>query len=166
MVENEGYREEGGTEWWQEASPQPDIYNGEGEKEIDVSAYRKETAAWGGCLDGAGDRWWHYLQVDEIKDSLSGKLTPVASTETIWADHYIDVGTVTYDPCSGTIKLNLKKGWQLQDIPEPVKIQGFDVLPDNTPRVGSFTTYKGKETTMEVGQYSYYAIHLELQFCR
>jgi len=162
MVVNKGYREEGGKDWWQ-ASIQPDDYYSE--KEINVSTSRKETA-WGGCLEGAGDLWWHYLQVDEIRDSLSGKLNPVASTETIWADQYIDVGTVTYDPCSGTIKLHLKKGWQLRDIPEPVKIQGFDVLPDNTPRAGSFTTYKGKETTVEVGKYSYYAIHLELQFCR
>ncbi len=161
MVENEGYIEEDGKEWWQ-ASPHPDVYYGE--KEIDVPAHRKETA-WGGCLDGVGDAWWHYLQIDEIRDPVSGKLHPVASTETIWADQYIDVGTVTYDPRSGTIRLNLKSGWQLQNIPEPVKIQGYDVLPERTPRTGSFNTYKGKETTVKVNPYSYYAIHLDLHFC-
>ena len=46
---------------------------------------------------------------------------------------------------------------------KPIKIQGYNVLPSDTPLSGWFTTYNGKETTVRVAPYKYYAIRLEVQ---
>lgn len=132
------------------------------EKDVIANTLRKETA-WGGCLEGKGDNWWNYLEVDHKEDEETGSLKAVASTETIWAAECTDIGTVTYDPERDTIYIALRNGWQLQDIEEPVKIQGFHNLPDNTPGPHTLNTYRGKETNVKVSPHLYYAIYIEVQ---
>ena len=132
------------------------------EKDVIVNTLRKESA-WGGCLEGSGDHWWNYLEVDHKEDEETGIPKAVASTETIWAGDFSDVGTVSYEPVTGTISIALKNGWQLQDIDEPVKIQGFDNLPDNTPVPHTLKAYRGRETKVTVSPHLYYAIHLDVQ---
>lgn len=132
------------------------------EEKFGFSVCRQETA-WAGCLEGKGSEWWYYLEVDVMKDAVSDVMVPVPSTETIWAGQFTDVGTVTYDPDQNTITISLTDGWRLQDVDEPVKIQGYDVLPSNTPSAGWFTTYKGIKTMVEVAPYKYFAINLDVQ---
>ncbi|MFO7851963.1 MAG: hypothetical protein ACQERS_10175 [Bacteroidota bacterium] len=132
------------------------------EKELIVTTLSEETA-WGGCLEGAGDEWWYYLEVDTRTDKQTGQRIPVASTETLWAAKFTDAGTVTYDPVLNTITVCLREGWSLQDVKEPVKIQGYNKIPADKPSSILFTTYKGKETSVKVEPYSYYAIQLDIQ---
>jgi len=128
---------------------------------IDTSA-RKETA-WGGCINGNGNAWWNYLEVDEKFDRRTGLSVTVGSTETIWAGRYTDVGTISYDPQTGIIKLALTSGWALQDTPQPVKIQGYDLIPASRPSADLFSTYQGTETIIKVGRFKYYAVQLDVQ---
>ncbi|MGM0667276.1 MAG: hypothetical protein ACQETA_08150 [Bacteroidota bacterium] len=124
----------------------------------------RKGIAWAGCLDGEGKDWWYYLEVDYMKNGTDTP-HPVASTETIWANRHIDVGTVTYDPGMNTIIISLRGGWSLRDIPEPVKIQGYDEIPKSTPGVNILNSYRGKETSIEVPPHRYYVIHLDVQLC-
>jgi hypothetical protein len=74
------------------------------------------------------------------------------------------VGTVTYN---GTqLVINLTGGWELQDDPESVKIEGYttSTLPTERPSAGGFT-YKGTDLTVTVASFPYYAIHLDVQLC-
>ncbi|HCC70480.1 MAG TPA: hypothetical protein DEQ09_04930 [Bacteroidales bacterium] len=134
------------------------------EKELIVTTLSEETA-WGGCLEGAGDEWWYYLEVDTRKDDKTGQRVPAKSTETLWAAQFTDVGTVTYDPVLNTITICFRDGWTLQDIKDPIKIQGYNKLPGDKPSSILFTTYKGEKTTVKVAPYSYYAIQLDVQLC-
>jgi len=95
----------------------------------------------------------------------TGTPVPVSSTETIWANRHIDVGTVTYDPKLNTLSITLRKGWSLRDISEPVKIQGYNEIPSKTPDTGLLKSYRGKETNIEVPPHLYYVIHLDVQLC-
>ncbi|MDT8401920.1 MAG: hypothetical protein RQ743_09510 [Bacteroidales bacterium] len=131
-----------------------------------LTVTRQEETAWAGCLDGEGDDWWYYLEVDHKEDRDTGLLRAVASRETIWAAEYTDIGTVSYDPGTGTIQIALRDGWELQDTGEPLKIQGYRDIPLKRPSPGSFNTYRGKETSVNVEPFLYYAIHLEVQFSR
>lgn len=119
--------------------------------------------AWGGNTEGGGKGWWYYF------DPSKG------SNQTIWAGQTINVGNVTVSGCSdgkATITITLTDGWELQDVDkdgkpvtEPVKIQGYDEIPDERPPAGKFETYKGNSPTVEVPCFNYYAIHLDVQLC-
>lgn len=133
------------------------------EKAVLIDASARKEIAWGGCLNGNGNAWWNYLEVDEKYDRRTGLSETVGSTETIWAGRYTDVGTISYDPQTGIIKLSLRGGWSLQDIPQPVKIQGYDLIPSSRPLSDLFSTYRGTETTIKVGRFKYYAVQLDVQ---
>lgn len=122
----------------------------------------RKGIAWAGCLDGEGDDWWYYLEVDYM-DNETGSPAPVASTETIWANRHIDIGTVTYDPGLNTLTINLRGGWSLRDRSEPVKIQGYDQIPKNIPNTELLNSYRGKETRVVVPPHPYYVIYLDVQ---
>jgi len=132
------------------------------EEQFGYSVCRQEIA-WAGCLEGEGTEWWYYLEVNALKNDRTGRMVPVPSTETIWAGQFTDVGLVTYDPDLNTISIRLTDGWRLQDVDSPVKIQGYNVLPSDTPSSGWFTTYNGRKTTVRVAPYKYYAIRLDVQ---
>lgn len=132
------------------------------EEKVVIRGSREENA-WAGCLDGNGDEWWKYLEVDVMKNRETGDEIPVVTKETIWSCRCIDVGTITYNPEPGTILIALRNGWKLKDTQEPVKIQGYDNLPCDTPLPGLFKTYKGSETIVAVGKFRYFAIHLDIK---
>ncbi len=111
--------------------------------------------AWGGDFPGEGPGWWYYYDTegDEEQD--------------ITAAQYKNAGTVTVSETEDekvTIDISLD-GWTLQDVDEPVKIQGYDEgdLPGRRPAPGRFDTYKGEYLNIEVDSYRYFAIHLDLQ---
>ena len=114
--------------------------------------------AWGGGTEGGGSTWWYYYD------------TSTGGEQTIWAGQDIDVGNVTVSGCSDdgkvTIEIELTGGWELKDVAEPVKIQGYSKLPDERPSAGLFTTYKGTSLQVTVDCSKYYAIHLDVQLCK
>ena len=95
------------------------------------------------------------------QNMLAGKVTFSAWYEgAAWNEGEIRI-KIWLDPC-----------WSLQDVVEPIKIQGYSKVPSGNPSPGLFTTYKG---IGEIGQwgyiyvivpmYDYYGIHLDLQNC-
>jgi hypothetical protein len=111
----------------------------------------QEETAWGGKTAGGGTSWWYYYDAE------------VGGVQTIWAGQHINVGTV--EVVEGTVYITLTGGWELQDVKEPVKIQGYNEIPASRPAAGLFTHYKGDALTVYIGEYAYYAIHLDVQLC-
>ncbi len=114
----------------------------------DNGDWQTETA-WGGNTSGSGAAWWYYYDA-----STEGE-------QTIWAGQDLNAGTVELN--GGTIEINLLNGWELQDVVEPVKIQGYEDIPNSRPAAGLFTTYKGSELSVSVKEFPFYAIHLDVQ---
>lgn len=89
------------------------------------------------------------------------------TTVNIYAGQNYLVGTATFSEVVDgkvTITLVALNGAQLQDIAEPVKIQGYVAPPPaDNPAPGLFTTYKGNATTVTVDAYAYYGIHLDVR---
>jgi len=114
--------------------------------------------AFGGNTPGGGSAWWYYF------DPSKG------STQTIWAGQSKEAGDVTVSGCSDgkvTITITLTDGWELQDVKEPVKIQGYSKLPNKRPSAGQFTAYKGKDLSdITVDCSKYYVIQLDVKYCK
>jgi len=131
--------------------PSSDCY---GTPECEPVGDCQEETAFGGNTSGGGQPpWWFYFDTD------------VSSTQTIWAGQTINVGTIEY---TGTqLIITLTGGWELQNVPESVKIQGYDDddLPTSRPPAGQFTTYKGTDLTVTVPPFDNYVIHLDVQLC-
>ncbi len=126
---------------------------GECETWQEETAFGGNSAGPEGSGPGCNSGWWFYYDVS------------IGGTQTISAGQDIDVGTVVYD---GTqIIINLTGGWELQDVSEPVKIQGYGSgeLPACRQPAGQFTTYKGDDLTVTVTAFSYYIIHLDVRLC-
>jgi hypothetical protein len=112
--------------------------------------------AFGGDTAGGGNAWWFYFDI-------TGE-----DVQTITAAQNIEIGTVTVesnDDGTKTITIFLFDGWDLQDVEEPVKIQGYDTPPTSRPAAGLFTTYKGDDLVVTVPTYRFYVIHLDVQLC-
>lgn len=84
----------------------------------------------------------------------------------IYAGQNILVGTVIFSEVVNevvTVTVNLTDGWMLQNVFEPVKVQGYDTTPPaQNPAPGQFTTYKGSVLSGTLPAYKYYAIHLDV----
>ena len=111
---------------------------------------RTETA-FGGETTGAGNAWWFAFDAGED------------ATQDIIAGQNEVIGTVSYNGTHLTISLN--SGWTLQNVNEPVKIQGYNDLPSDRPAAGQFTTYKGGSLVVPVSSYNFYVIHLDVETC-
>ncbi len=109
---------------------------------------RGETA-FGGEGVGEGSAWWYYYDGE--------------GQEKIFAGQNEEVGTV--EMVDGKIVISLENGWELKDVDEPVKIQGYAELPSDRPSAGKFTTYKGKDLFVEVAEFNYYVVHLDVEIC-
>lgn len=114
-----------------------------------------EETAYAGNTSGNPQPWWYYLIYESAE-----------TTQTIWAGQTIDVGSVTVSaPVNNevTITINLS-GWTLQNVAEPVKIQGYPAEWDQTwSNPGGFSTYKGDELVISgVPVHSFYVIHLDV----
>lgn len=90
-----------------------------------------------------------------------------AMSETIFAGQTLNAGTASFSaPDSNgdvTITITLNSGWSLQNVTEPVKIQGYENAPSGNPSPGTFTTYTGSDLTITVPAYDFYGIHLDVQ---
>lgn len=109
----------------------------------------QEETAWGGDYEGSGSAWWYYFD------------TEGPSEQAIYAGQQLTDGTITY--LNGEITIDLGS-WSLQNVDEPVKIQGYseNELPVSLPSPGLLNTYKGNQLTVTVPHFRYYAIHLDV----
>ena len=62
-----------------------------------------------------------------------------------------------------TITIKLNDGWSLQEVSNPVKIQGYDATPAvGNPSHGRFAS-KGSSLTVKVPAATYYGIDLDVR---
>ncbi|MCM1566038.1 MAG: hypothetical protein NC238_08855 [Dehalobacter sp.] len=154
MVQSEtafGEGEKVGSNWFMKFEYCPAICEDEPPVEV---CYQDETA-W-----AAGTRY--------VSKGSWATYTPyVASTPVpVYAGQNYPVGTVTFSEVVDgkvTIILSALDGARLQDIADPVKIQGYETAPGGNPSPGQFTTYKGSEASITVDAYAFYGIHLDVQ---
>lgn len=84
-------------------------------------------------------------------------------TVNIYAGQSKFAGTATMSAVSNgkvTISISLNSGWSLQEVSNPVKIQGYSVAPSGNPSPGRFTS-KGTSLTVTVDAANFYGIHLD-----
>lgn len=110
----------------------------------------QEETAWGGDFEGGGKAWWYYFD------------TQGPAVQSIYAGKEKTDGTVFWDGTNLTINLG---SWSLQNVDEPVKVQGYNTIPDTRPEAGLFTTYKGSDLKVTGDGSRYYAIHLDVELC-
>ena len=61
-----------------------------------------------------------------------------------------------------TISITLNPGWSLQEVSNPVKIQGYSAAPSGNPSPGRFAS-KGSSLTVTVPSANFYGIHLDVR---
>lgn len=114
----------------------------------------QEETAFGGGIAGGGNAWWFALDA-----SASG-------TYPIYAGQQAVPGaSVVYDAATDQITIILGDELQLQDVSEPVKVEGYDQLPAERPAAGLFELYKGTNLTIQGNSSAYYVIHLDVEVC-
>jgi hypothetical protein len=94
-----------------------------------------------------------------------------AKSVKLYAGQTIDAGTVNFSAPSGgkvTITIELNSGFRLEEfegvvIEEAVKIQGYPSAPKANPAPGLFTTYKGTSLVVEVSQFAFYGVHVNVE---
>ena len=141
--------------YWRQRCP-GDI--GPGTIDPDEICYGENETGW-----GAGDR---YNSNDS--NNLATYTAYVPNTPiTIYAGkQQHEVGTLNFiEVDNATVKIVIYLvGWGLQNVSEPVKIQGYNgSVPKGNPSPGQFKTYKGTSLTITVPKYAYYGIHLNLR---
>lgn len=114
----------------------------------------QEETAFGGNVAGAGNAWWFALDA-----STSG-------TYPIYAGQQAVAGaTVEYNATTDQISIVLGDHMQLQNVSEPVKVEGYNVLPSERPAAGLFELYKGTSLTVQGNNSNYYVVHLDVEVC-
>ena len=120
----------------------------------------QEETAYGGSESGSGAAWWYYL------DNTGETQHPIYAGQQLIEDAYIEINPINgSDNIEMVIELGPKL--RLQDTNQPVKIQGYDYgeLPTSRPPSGLFTTYKGDQLVIELPNYHYYVVHLDVEVC-
>lgn len=114
----------------------------------------QEETAYAGSLLGLGNAWWFALDA-----SVSG-------TYPIYAGQNIVSGaSIIYDANSDVITIILGNNMRLQNVNEPVKVEGYTILPNSRPAAGLFTLYKGSDLIIQGNNSNYYVVHLDVEVC-
>lgn len=114
----------------------------------------QEETAFGGSVAGAGNAWWFALDA-----STSGTYPIYAGQQAV------DGASVVYDATTDQISIVLGNHMQLQNVSEPVKVEGYNVLPSERPAAGLFELYKGTNLTVQGNNSNYYVVHLDVEVC-
>jgi hypothetical protein len=86
---------------------------------------------------------------------------------TLWAGQNKNAGTVSIS--GGVVTITLNKGWRFKDVPENVKIQGYDEAPSGNPAPGRFATKgyaTGSSFSINAGVWNYYGVHVEVEWVK
>lgn len=120
-----------------------------------------EETAWadGPRFNQGGGNWATYTE-------YSGS----EKTVTLYAGQTQDIGTVTFEPENGEVKItiSLNAYGEFQDVSENVKIEGYSVAPSGNPQIGQFTykdTASGKTFSITVPANNFYAVHVDAKGC-
>lgn len=114
----------------------------------------QEETAYGGNIEGEGSAWWFAMDASE------------SGTYPIYAGQQIVSGaTVSFDSTNDIITIDLGSNMQLQDVNEPVKVEGYNTLPTSRPESGLFQLYKGSDVSVQGNGSMYYVIHLDAEVC-
>ena len=114
-----------------------------------------EETAYAGDTSGGGSAWWYALDA-----SSSGVYPIYAGQEEVLGS------SVAYNAGSDEITLNFGSDLQLQNVDEPVKVEGFEVLPESRPAAGQFELYKGSDLVIQGNGSNFYVIHLDVEVCK
>ena len=114
----------------------------------------QEETAFAGGIAGAGNAWWFALDA-----STSGTYPIYAGQQAV------EGASVSYDAATDMITINLGNNMQLQDVNEPVKVEGYNTLPSSRPAAGLFELYKGSALTVQGNGSQYYVVHLDVEVC-
>ena len=121
---------------------------------LDLPKCYQEESAW-----AAGQRYVTRGNWATYTAYAAGSTVNVYAGQNKWA------GTATMSAISGgnvTITIALNQGWSLQEVSNPVKIQGYTTAPSGNPSPGRFAS-KGTELTVTLAAAKYYGIHLDLR---
>lgn len=115
--------------------------------ESPVEIWKGETA-FAGNLSGSGKSWWFYYDVNgtSVQDIYAGQAK---------------VENASVRVSDGIVTVTLGENLKLQDVNKPVKIQGYNEIPDSRPAAGQFP-YKGSDLIINVGEFPFYVIHLDV----
>lgn len=86
-------------------------------------------------------------------------------TVNLYAGQNQFAGTATFSAITNgnvTITINLNSDWSLQEVSNPVKIQGYSVAPTGNPSPGRFAN-KGTSLTVTLPYANFYGIHLDVR---
>lgn len=113
-----------------------------------------EETAYGGSIEGEGSAWWFAMDASQ------------SGTYPIYAGQQIVSGaTVSFDSTTDIITIDLGSNMQLQNVSEPVKVEGYDILPSYRPESGLFQLYKGSDVSVQGNGSKYYVVHLDVVVC-
>ncbi|WP_340106413.1 hypothetical protein [Rhodohalobacter sp. 8-1] len=119
-----------------------------------------ETAwADGTRFNQQGGNWATYTSYNGIEKTI-----------TLYAGQTIDIGTVTFKPENGNVKITieLNQYGEFQNVQENVKIQDYSTAPSGNPQIGQFDhkgTAGGKSFSTTVPSNSFYAVHVDAKGC-
>jgi len=88
-----------------------------------------------------------------------------AGSVNIYAGQNKFAGTATMSAVTNgnvTITMKLNDGWSLQEVSNPVKIQGYSTAPSGNPSPGRFAS-KGTSLTVTLPAANFYGIHLDVR---
>ena len=114
----------------------------------------QEETAFGGGIAGAGNAWWFAI------DATTSGTYPIYAGQ-----QAVPGASVVYNATSDQITVVLGDQLQLQDVSEPVKVEGYNQLPSERPAAGLFELYKGNNLTIQGNSSSYYVVHLDVEVC-
>ncbi|MFM7618359.1 MAG: hypothetical protein ACKO5Y_00815 [Bacteroidota bacterium] len=119
-----------------------------------VACNWQEETAFGGSVAGEGNAWWYALDANQ------------SGTYPIYAgQNPIEGASVYYNAETDFITINLGNSMQLQNVQEPVKVEGYTTLPNERPTAGLFQLYKGTSLTVQGNGSNYYVVHLDVEVC-
>jgi len=114
----------------------------------------QEETAYAGGIAGSGSAWWFAL------DASVGGTYPIYAGQ-----QAVQGASVTYNASTDVITINLGNNMQLQNVNEPVKVEGYNTLPSSRPSAGLFQLYKGSNLVVQGNGSSYYVVHLDVEVC-
>jgi hypothetical protein len=92
----------------------------------------------------------------------------VEKTVTLFAGQTINIGTVTFTPEAGQVRITINlTAAKFQNVSENVKIQGYTEAPSGNPNPGGFTTHKATVSpddnsySVLVPAFAYYGVHVD-----
>lgn len=130
-----------------------------------------EETAWAGpkiFTRAKGGNWALYVDIETL---------PPSHGMGLFAGQKL-IGVVDFDEINGEMRIRIyleAECWSLQNVDEPIKIQGLDTPPEKNPAPGKFTTFKGVVEPymwqdnlvyeLTVPLFRYYLVHVDVLNC-